>query len=123
MTSASTSTSTATSLRRASSTPTRAPPRTPKQELARREALDLWRDVLRTTRAFYWARPEDGQPWSKVLRESARREFEQGKRETDPLVVARMLVVGREALEELRRRFNAMEAQIKQRVDKTRTRS
>lgn len=74
------------------------------------------------TKAFYWARPEDGQPWSKVLRESARKEFEEARRERDPVIIARMLVVGNQAVDELKRRFNAMEDQVKKRIEKTRLR-
>ena len=93
-----------------------------KRRLARREALRLWRDVVRTSKAFYWARPQDGQPWSLVLRESARKEFEQARNERDPIVLARLLVVGRQALEDVQRRFNAMEEQVKKRIDNTRIR-
>ena len=96
------------------------PPDDEKREDARREALRLWRDVLRTTRAFYWARPEDGQPWSRILRDSARKEFQEAKNERDPIILARLLIVGRQSLEELKRRFNAMELQIKKRIDNTR---
>eukprot|EP00904_Undaria_pinnatifida_P008825 jgi/Undpi1/5072/HiC_scaffold_19.g08424.m1 len=34
----------------------------------------------------------------RILRESSRQEFEQARHETDPLVVARLLVVGRQCL-------------------------
>ena len=45
-----------------------------------REALRLYREILRTTRAFYW--PNDkGEPWNVVLRRSARDEFEQAREE------------------------------------------
>ena len=64
------------------------------------EALRLYRDILRRSRSFYW--PNDkGEPWNKVLQESARKEFEQARHETDPLIVARLLVVGRDALMQL----------------------
>ena len=64
------------------------------------EALRLYREILRRTRSFYW--PNDkGEPWNKVLQESARKEFEQARHETDPLIVARMLVVGRDCLMQL----------------------
>ena len=60
---------------------------------ANREALLLYRDVLRTAKAFYWA-DEKGREWPLVLRESARKEFEEARNERDPLIVARLLVVG-----------------------------
>ena len=44
------------------------------------EALRLYRDILRRSRSFYW--PNDkGEPWNKVLQESARKEFEQAAQE------------------------------------------
>ena len=36
-----------------------------------------------------------------MLRDNARKEFEQARHETDPLIVARMLVVGRDCLMQL----------------------
>jgi len=57
-----------------------------------------------------------------VLKESARNEFEAHRHERDPLIVARLLVVGRHCLEETRVKFNAMEGQIKSHIDGTRTR-
>ena len=75
--------------------------------------------VVIVAKAFYW--PNDqGEQWSVVLRRNARKEFEQGRYETDPIVVARMLVVGRDCLMELQHRFNAIEESIKNRVTKTR---
>jgi hypothetical protein len=113
---------------------------------SRSEALSLYRDILRTARAFYWsvlpprrpARPahslprlllprldrrpnKEGVPWCRVLRESARKEFEQARHEKDPLAVARMLVVGRQCVNETRLKFDDMEKQIRKHVDATRT--
>jgi hypothetical protein len=88
----------------------------------RKEALSLYRDVLRTARAFYWPRESDGVQWSKILKESARKEFEQSKNERDPIIIARLLVVGRQSLEILQNKFNEMENQIKNRVNNTRIR-
>lgn len=63
----------------------------------RREALSLYRDVLRAARFFAWADPR-GVPWRDVLRENARREFEAARFETDPEVVTRLLIGGRDAV-------------------------
>ena len=62
----------------------------------RGEALQLYRDILRLARRFHWCN-EKGEPWSVVLRLNARKEFEQSRSETDPLLIAKMLAVGRQA--------------------------
>mmetsp|Transcript_14372 Transcript_14372/g.36396 ORF Transcript_14372/g.36396 Transcript_14372/m.36396 type:complete len:95 (+) Transcript_14372:113-397(+) len=84
-----------------------------------REALRLYREVLRTAKCFYWPN-DDGEQWSVVLRRNARKEFEAAREETDPLIIARLLVVGRDCLHEVQHRFNAMEDAIRERVNKTR---
>ncbi|XP_020237360.1 uncharacterized protein LOC109816688 [Cajanus cajan] len=63
----------------------------------RREALSLYRDILRATRFFTW--PDSrGVMWRDILRDNARTEFEQARFETDPEIVTRLLIGGREAL-------------------------
>ena len=66
---------------------------------SRREALGLYGDILRATRLFAW--PDDrGVPWREVLRANARREFEEARGERDPEVVARLLIGGRDAVQQ-----------------------
>ncbi|CAI5524500.1 unnamed protein product [Closterium sp. Naga37s-1] len=64
---------------------------------SRREALDLYRLVLRTTRVFLWPHPS-GALWRDVLRESARKEFEAARFVSDPemLVAKQQEVVQKE---------------------------
>ncbi|XP_027332814.1 uncharacterized protein LOC113847750 [Abrus precatorius] len=63
----------------------------------RREALSLYREILRATRFFTW--PDSrGVLWRDVLRDNARTEFEQARFESDPEIVTRLLIGGREAL-------------------------
>ncbi|URE04937.1 Complex 1 protein (LYR family) [Musa troglodytarum] len=64
----------------------------------RREALSLYRDVLRASRFFAWPDAR-GVPWREVLRENARREFEEARFERDPEVVTRLLIGGRDAVQ------------------------
>lgn len=65
---------------------------------ARREALSLYRDILRATRFFMW--PDSrGVIWRDVLRENARKEFEEARFETDPEVVTRLLIGGHDAVQ------------------------
>ncbi|OMO75470.1 Complex 1 LYR protein [Corchorus olitorius] len=64
----------------------------------RREALALYRDILRATRFFMW--PDSrGVLWRDVLRENARKEFEDARFEKDPEVVTRLLIGGRDAVQ------------------------
>jgi len=64
----------------------------------RREALALYRDIFRASRFFLWTN-EKGILWRDILRANARREFEEARFETDPEVIARLLVGGRDAVE------------------------
>jgi hypothetical protein len=63
----------------------------------RREVLSLYREIWRATRVFTWPN-EQGAPWRDVLRLSARREFEAARVEKDPETIARLVVVGRDAV-------------------------
>ncbi len=52
----------------------------------RREAIQLYRDILRGCKRFHWA-DEDGAQWSHRLKESARREFEEAREEHVSLII------------------------------------
>jgi Complex 1 protein (LYR family) len=83
------------------------------------EALRLYRDILRASRLFHWPN-ERGEPWSRVLRTNARKEFEQARFERDPELCARLLVVGRDSLNQTIDRYNASVAKMRDDIDKTR---
>lgn len=63
----------------------------------RREALSLYRDILRASRFFTW-HDTKGVLWRDLLKDSARKEFELARFETDPEIVTRLLIGGREAV-------------------------
>ncbi|XP_031265535.1 uncharacterized protein LOC116123932 [Pistacia vera] len=64
----------------------------------RREALGLYRDILRATRFFMW--PDScGVLWRDILRDNARKEFEEARFERDPEIVTRLLIGGRDAVQ------------------------
>ncbi|CAM9452423.1 unnamed protein product [Ectocarpus sp. 4 AP-2014] len=86
-----------------------------------REAIRLYREILKATRLFHWCN-EKGEPWGKILRESSRKEFEQARHETDPLVVARLLVVGRQCLNDTIRGLEKTERRIADKITETRSR-
>lgn len=64
----------------------------------RREALSLYRRIFRYSNLFVW-RNEQGVPWRDLLRVSARREFEAARHETDPEIIARLLVGSSDAVQ------------------------
>ncbi|CAN0142696.1 unnamed protein product [Ectocarpus sp. 12 AP-2014] len=86
-----------------------------------REAIRLYREILKATRLFHWCN-EKGEPWGEILRESSRKEFEQARHETDPLVVARLLVVGRQCLNDTIRGLEKTERRIADKITETRSR-
>mmetsp|Transcript_11777 Transcript_11777/g.17172 ORF Transcript_11777/g.17172 Transcript_11777/m.17172 type:complete len:115 (+) Transcript_11777:34-378(+) len=88
-----------------------------KQNTTRAEALALYRDILRTSKAFHWC-DEKGEPWNKRLRAEARKEFEASKEEKDPLILARLLVTGRQAVMEIQRRFNDVDRKCWERIQR-----
>jgi Complex 1 protein (LYR family) len=74
-------------------------------KVRRAEALSLYREILRTAKHFHWADPS-GQPWNKKLKVQARKEFEESRKETDPLIIARMIVAGRDCVQQVQNKFN-----------------
>jgi hypothetical protein len=89
--------------------------------LRNKEALSLYREILRTTRFFNW-KNDAGQDWGVVLRDNARKEFEQARHEADPTVIARMLLVGWDCVTQTKEKFAAKASSFTDEVDKTRTR-
>lgn len=87
----------------------------------RQEALKLYRDILRTSRHFTWNN-EKGIPWSLILRENARKEFEAARHERDPLLITRMLFVGRDCLTQTKEKYAITAKKIEENIDKTRIR-
>jgi len=70
----------------------------------KREALSLYRAVWRASFLFVW-RNEKGEEWRDVIRESARKEFEASRHEKDPEMVARLLLTGRDYLDQAMQKF------------------
>ena len=71
----------------------------------RQETLSLYREILRTAKHFHWC-DERGEPWNIRLRRQARQEFEASREESDPLILARLLVTGRDCVTQIQQRFN-----------------
>ena len=70
----------------------------------KREALSLYRAVWRASFMFVW-KNERGLEWKEVIRESARKEFEAARHERDPEMVARLLLTGRDYLDQAMQKF------------------
>mmetsp|Transcript_15483 Transcript_15483/g.35866 ORF Transcript_15483/g.35866 Transcript_15483/m.35866 type:complete len:110 (-) Transcript_15483:770-1099(-) len=83
----------------------------------RQEALSLYREILRTAKHFHWC-DETGRPWNAKLRKEARKEFEAAREETDPLVLARLLVTGRDCVQKVQNRFNEADRACWDRIDR-----
>lgn len=64
----------------------------------RREVLSLYRDIIRATRFFVWP-DSQGILWRDVLRENARKEFEDARFENDPEIITRLIIGGRDAVQ------------------------
>lgn len=79
----------------------------------RREALSLYREVLRYSNLFVW-RDEKGRMWRDIIRESARKEFEASREETDPEILNRMIITGRDAVQKAAERFMKKREAIQQ---------
>jgi hypothetical protein len=89
-------------------------------ERQRKEALKLYRDILKATRLYPW-KSESGHDWPLILRQSARKEFEASKEEKDPEVIVRLMVTARHYLQEAINQWNDEYAKLKTRIDDSRT--
>lgn len=83
--------------------------------VTRNEAKSLYREILRTCKAFHWC-DEKGIPWNVKLKAEARKEFEASREEKDPLIIARMLVTGRECVQQIQRKFNDADRRCWERI-------
>jgi len=57
-----------------------------------------------------------------ILRQNARREFEEARHERDPLLVARMLVVARDCVTQTQRKYDAASLKIREKIEQSRNR-
>jgi len=73
----------------------------------RREALQLYREILRTTRVFAGQTDPSGRDYAAALAASARSEFESSRSVTDAEEIYRRLVVGRDALHQIHDKVSA----------------
>jgi len=87
---------------------------------SRREALSLYREILRTSKAFHWC-DEKGVPWNDRLQKEARKEFEASKEENDPLIIARLLVTGRDCVQQIQTKFNQADRAAMERIKRDST--
>ena len=62
-----------------------------------KDALRIYREVVKFCAEFNW-KNTDGRVWKDILREHARKEFEQSREERDPVILYKMLLTTREAI-------------------------
>ena len=84
-------------------------------------AIALYRDILRAAGQFTWKNAK-GEMWRDILKVNARKEFEQARFERDPEIIARLLFVGRDCLNQTTEKFSQAAKTIQDNIDKTRTR-
>ncbi|EAR93245.1 complex 1 protein, LYR family protein (macronuclear) [Tetrahymena thermophila SB210] len=84
-----------------------------------KEALKLYREILKFSNYFYWNNTK-GENWGEIIRKSARREFEIGKSESDPLIAMKMIMTTRESLQKTKEKMNDAYFKLHQTVDETR---
>lgn len=70
----------------------------------RLDALHLYRTICRYSILFDWS-DEHGVLWRDKLRSSARKEFEAARHVKDPEVIAKLLINGRDAVDQVMTRF------------------
>ena len=83
----------------------------------KKEVLSLYREILRTTKAFHWC-DDKGTPWNLRLRKEARKEFEAARMENDPLIIARLLVTGRDCVQQIQLKFNQADKAAWERIER-----
>ena len=71
----------------------------------------MYREIVRTTRLFNY-KNEAGEDWSLVLKREARKEFEQARYETDAELIARLLFVWWDCVNQTKEKFAAKTEQI-----------
>lgn len=85
------------------------------------ESLRLYRDILRACKSFTW-KNNAGVPWGEVLKQNARKEFDQARFESDPDVIAKLIYVGRDCLEQTNEKLLKAAKEFESKVDATRNR-
>mmetsp|Transcript_6325 Transcript_6325/g.10964 ORF Transcript_6325/g.10964 Transcript_6325/m.10964 type:complete len:172 (-) Transcript_6325:1311-1826(-) len=78
---------------------------------SRREAISLYRTILRNSRLFVHS-DERGVMWRDILRDAARKEFDVGKLETDATMVTKLIIAGRDYTDQAVEKFMAKREQI-----------
>ncbi|GLC39423.1 hypothetical protein PLESTM_000896000 [Pleodorina starrii] len=82
------------------------PEEPPRLLTTRREALSLYREILRYSNLFVW-RDDKGRLWRDIIRDSARKEFEAARFEPDPEIVNKLIITGRDCVQRTMESFAA----------------
>lgn len=82
------------------------------------ESIRLYRDILRVSKKFFW-KNEKGEVWADILKKNARKEFEEARNERDPLIIVRLLFVGRDCLDQSKLKWESAAAAMRDNIEKT----
>ncbi len=74
------------------------------RKIRNKEALKLYREVLRLTKEFTW-HDENNRLWAERIQASARQEFEMARNEKDPFIIGQMIVTSKEAIQKVREKL------------------
>ncbi len=80
------------------------PDEPPRFLTTRREALSLYREILRYSNLFVW-RDDKGRLWRDVIRHSARQEFDAARFENDPEIINKLIITGRDCVQRTMEQF------------------
>ncbi len=75
-----------------------------KQKIKNKEALKIYRSILKLTREFTW-HDENNRLWAERIKSSARQEFELARYEKDPFLIGQMIITSKEAIEKVREKL------------------
>ena len=85
-----------------------------------REVLTTYRDVMKVTARYNWNN-ENGEPWKLILRASARIEFEEIRKEIDPVVVGQFVITWKDAVIRMHEKVNDVNMKMSAFIEETRT--
>lgn len=79
-------------------------PRSQSKQVPSKEALRLYREVVKFSKQMDWPDPKTGLPYGVMVLQSAKKEFEIARFEKDPLMVMKMICTTRESINSIKQK-------------------